>query len=737
MNDFVEFQPRRWYVDTIATKGSTFWGEPTHMLDGSYAMADTPPNMKRMLLDNQRTILSAVLDFESKDIYEYSVFDGSIPIKVHHSSCIINEPPGSGKTIICIALMAMRQSPKPRTLMTTCNNPCNNTWVYKRTFPPHRVFPCTVVTVSRGVFKQWESEIAGFSDLKVLSIIDVRAFRKFCVMLDSDIESLRKYDVILIKNGKMSGYCSSGYVEPVNRNNTTVDLYRKFVEAIRGIAVWRVINDDIDMSKLPSPTSQINTYSTINISATKKRYINGRNLHDEIYNKNPWFRMRFPTFNINDAMNAEPYNTALCIRNTQEFVARSLQRVLIHFRLHKLNNPEANLINMIGGIMRPGDAADIMEMLNGEAFDDVTQRLHVQATSIGDIFQRMLGSRFDDRQKYNSTLNFINDLDLDTIDAMNEPPDGEVYYQKHFFEKKQVNYNYPGFEDKMNAVWDKCEEGLTETNIIIERFQQNICEGLCDICKSGLNKRDIVIMICCGKPYHQKCAFATSNIRNYNGRVSCSCPHCKKNMDPREAFVSINGCTLTDIVEYDEADDIKEPINVEETEEVKKDNNAIDPEKATKMDIMLDIINGGGDITGKRIKSLYGSAGFVDKGNRPNEHAQTLVFTRFRESIKKIEERLKLDGVNYRVLKGSTQNMYDIGEDFRKGKFRVLVVNGEANAAGRSFQYADRLIYMHHIADTNIATQIAGRIDRFGREWNGHIHILTWKESEHMEVEYL
>ena len=723
---------KSWYGELTAKINN--WLSPGILLDDTYAMAPTPAGMKRMLLDNQRTILQAVLDFEAHAVI--TNLDSLCPeLRTYANSVIITEPPGSGKTIICIALVMMRISPAPRPIIDIGNNNSVSFHSYSsitRKFPPHRIFKCTVITVSCGVFNQWENEIRLFSNLRVLSIIDVKAFRKFHILVTTDIEQLNNYDIILIKNGKMTGFCSSDYVEPCNRNSTSVDLYSKFVESIRGIVVHRVIHDDIDMSKLPTITSKINSFVTINISATRKRYSTGsvRSCYDGI--TNPWHYTKYPTFGIGAVMNFAPYTGILSIRNSTEFISRSLQRVKINFHFHELVNPQANLFNMIGGMIGNNEANAIMEMLNGEAFDEATARLGVQATSVGDMFKRMLGNRFEERQLYNSTLDFITNLDLNVIVQMDEPPEEEVYHQKHFYAKKPVEYSYPQFETRMNLVWDKCEESLVETNVIIERFQQNICEGLCDICKSGLNEQSIVVMVCCGKPYHQKCAFATSNIRNRGGYVSCSCPHCKTGMDPRIAFVSITGMALEDIIDHDESIiEVDEVKSDDETEEKKT------PLTATKLDVMIDIINGTNEFPGRPIEALYGSAGFIDKGNRDNRKAQTLIFTRFKESIKKIAERLTADNVEFRFLKGSTQQMFDIGEDFRNGKFRALVVSGEHQAAGRSFQYADRLIFMHKIRDDNIATQICGRIDRYGRTSNGSIHMLCYKNTEQMNVTYL
>lgn len=742
-----EVVKQNWYnkfADSIGihhtNSGKTIINLPSSIqLSPEYHMVNTPPTITCMLLDNQRTLLSAILDYEKNTSMKKE--SRYLKVDVHHNGIRLSEDPGAGKTIVCIALISMKIMPTARPLIYPMKR--LDTRKFQSTslacvkvFPAHRVLPCTVITVSRGVFGQWEDEIERFSNLKVLSICDVNAFRKLYVTINSNIDELKTYDVILIKNGKMTGYCSSSYVEPNNRNKLSVDLYSKFVEMVRGFVFWRVINDDIDMSKLPSPTSQIHAYSTINISATKKKYVFGHlrlNNIPDLYN--PWFCMRFPHMNINHVMNSD-WTEAMQLRNNRQFIGESLQRVKIHFKLHRVHNREGALINMLGGIIgNPDESREIIEMLNGEAFDDATAKMGIQATSVGDIFRRILGGKHDVRKLYLETLDFIGTLDLNDIDEMGEPPVDEVYHQKHFYEKKPVEYCYPGFEPKMNAVWDKCTTGLKETDVIINRFQTNICEGACVICTTGLNKQDIVIMLCCGKPFHQKCAFATANIRSdFGGRLTCMCPHCKTTLDPREAFTTMNGCNLTELVEFDELVEEPKPAPVvEEALAVDDEEKEVvvnrDPNKATKLDRMVDIVKGTGYYLNVYIPAQYGSAGFVEKPLRPVDQMQSIVFTRFSGSIKKISERLTEEGVAHEVLGGHVNNIRRTLVSFRKGEFKALIINGEKNAAGIDLSFADNLIFMHYIGDDNIARQITGRIDRFGRDFAGYVHFINYNHE--------
>jgi len=701
---------------------------PRKYLHRYHTVADTPVGMSRQLLDNQRTLLSALLEFESN--VSFGCDSRYIDFTIHHSGIRVSEDPGAGKTIISIALVASKIMPKARPIMCVDDN--NNRYASSsdyaviREIPDHHVFPCTIITVSRGVFGQWEDEIAKFSDLKVFSVVDVNAFRTLYIMVTSNLEELRTYDIILIKNGKMTRPCCSQYVEPINRYITSVEMHRKFTEMVRKFVFWRVINDDLDMSKLPAPTSRINAYSTINISATKKKYIIRNNYpHHTERVVDPWFAMRFPFVNINNVMNNEwTENMQLC--NTKEFISHSLQRVKIHFRLRRVYNREGALINMLGGMIGdPNGSREIIEMLNGEAFDEAADKMGVSATSVGDIFRRILGNKHDDRQTYRTTLDFISTLDLDAIDEMDEPPDNDVYHQKHFYEQKPVMYRYPAFETKMNAVWDKCEEGIRESDILINRFQLNICEGSCTICTTGMDKQNLLIMLCCGKSFHQKCAFATANIRsNFKGQLTCMCPHCKSMMDPRSAFMTINGCSLTDIVEFDEA----------AVEDVVADEEGVEPasrdyKKATKLDHMVDIINGTNLYDSENIESEHGVAGFVEKDDRPLDQMQTVVFTRFGKSIKKIDERLTEDGISHRVLCGHIGTVKTTLRDFENACFKVLVVNGEKNAAGITMSFADNLIFMHDIADINISKQIVGRIDRYGRKYAGYVYRINYEHE--------
>jgi hypothetical protein len=744
---------KSWYrdfADSVTVKHSqsktncTTMNIQSHVcLNECHTMADTPANMTKPLLDNQRTQLAALLEFESNT--SITANTNAESLEVCHSGIRVSEDPGSGKTIISIALIASRIKPAPRSVIdavytraNTPTGPKKSTHVMIREFPDSKIFPCTVITVAGNVFGQWRREISEAApDLKVLSILDVRSFRDFDVMVNTNIEELRTYDIILIKNGKMTNCGSSSYVEPINRGRVIVSMYNMFVEQVRLITFWRVINDDIDMSKLPVPTGKINAYSTINISATKKRYISGNMRPDTRRLTDPWFPFRFPFININHTMRS-PWTENMQLCNDKQFIARSLQRVKIHFRLRRVHNPQGALIDMLGNMIigNRDDAHEIIEMLNGEAFDDAAAKMGVNATSIGDIFRRLLGDKNNKRQLYLSTLDFIQTLDLDTIDTLECPPEDEVYHQKHFYEKKPVEYNYPGFEPKMDAVWEKCESGIKETDIVIDRFQMNICKGACDICTIGMDKTDLVIMLCCGKSVHRKCAFATSNIRTgWNGELTCMCYHCKVKMNPRDAFTTINGCNLTDIVEFDEVADAAavaaeaEAKNDADAEEAEVDNTRKEYKDATKLDHMVDIILGTEWYETKNIKSDYGVAGFVEKPERPADEKQSVVFTRFSVSIKKIDARLTEKGISHQVLRGGVNAVGEILKKFKAGEFRVLVVNGEHNAAGVTLSFADNLIFMHNIVEYNIAKQIVGRIDRYGREYAGFVYRINYENE--------
>lgn len=710
-------------LDTVfmSKGGLTPHAKYAYQMGDSDIMCHTPPGLKVQLLDNQRTLLAALLDYESHTTITKVVHQMTFNIKYN---CVrLSEIPGSGKTIVIIALVVLKQEPKPRPIINNIEDAyTKNAHQYiTRIFPPHRVLPCTVVIVPRSVFGQWNMEISKFSNLKVLQIVDVKALRRLYNMIDIDLDELRTYDIILVKIGTISGPCPSSYIEPINRNRDTISLYNKFSELVRPYAFWRVVYDDIDMAKMPTLFGRINSYSTIAVSATSKYHKKSSRIAPYDSACSIWETCRYPYTTLSNIVH-DPFINAAQIKNSDEFVARSLQRVKIHFKLRVVSNKHNMLFNMIGTMIPPELSRQILEALNGDALDAASDLLGIKSKSPSDIFRKLLGDKFNERDKYNSTLRFIETIDLNHIDTLDPPPQGEVYHKKHFYEKKPIDYNYDNFEDRMNQVWDDCTDGLKETSTVIDRFQLKLCEGICGICTDGLNNKDIVIMNCCGQPFHNTCAFASSHIRkDFTGRMTALCPHCKVTMDPRLAFTSVSNANLVDIIEFDDTAEVEEKECKEEKEEKEDD--------PTKMDHMVDIINGTNRYPTQDTPADYDVAGFVDMPTRPSAEQQTIIFTRFEQSIKKICERLTDDGINYAVYGGHINHMSTALAGFNNGSIKVLVINGEKNASGITLSAADNLIFMHHINDVAIARQIVGRIDRYGRKYAGYVYRINYENE--------
>jgi hypothetical protein len=59
-----------------------------------------------------------------------------------------------------------------------------------------------------------------------------------------------------------------------------------------------------------------------------------------------------------------------------------------------------------------------------------------------------------------------------------------------------------------------------------------------------------------------------------------------------------------------------------------------------------------------------------------------------------------------------------------------LLINSKQKCAGLDLQFATDLVYFHVISDENVESQVAGRIQRLNRQFNGRIHYLMFRNEK-------
>ena len=99
------------------------------------------------------------------------------------------------------------------------------------------------------------------------------------------------------------------------------------------------------------------------------------------------------------------------------------------------------------------------------------------------------------------------------------------------------------------------------------------------------------------------------------------------------------------------------------------------------------------------------------------ETSQVMVFSFFVRTLKYLQKRLDQDGISVGIIYGDipVEERYIIMEDFKKGKFQVLL-SSEVGGEGLDFQFCKAMINYDLPYNPMRIEQRIGRIDRFGQK---------------------
>jgi SNF2 family DNA or RNA helicase len=107
-----------------------------------------------------------------------------------------------------------------------------------------------------------------------------------------------------------------------------------------------------------------------------------------------------------------------------------------------------------------------------------------------------------------------------------------------------------------------------------------------------------------------------------------------------------------------------------------------------------------------------------------------LVFSRVDSGFWKLEQKLRENNISYSEMKGHTQHMMRVLEQFREGHVRVILLNTYYAGSGIDISFASDVVLFHMMGlDRN---QAIGRAQRQGRTTQLHIHNLCYPNE--MEI---
>lgn len=743
---------------------------PYHALDTQIELnegfdaIDTPEGFKShvQLYPHQATVVKALVDVEDRRVVTVRTTDydeiTSGEVKIETSAMVLSEPFGSGKTIEILAMILVRPIPKaypvhansitikveqPRDRYRRGDKPkqlFRHEIVRKFTGPDALIRP-NLIVVGSSVLVQWENAIKEFTNLKCFVVGDYYRLQQFLQMYRSG--KVKAYDIILLKNGKVTG----NFVLPGEDPSQTKD-YRSLISVIGKMTAnscWsRVIYDDFDTISIPPGSGAINALFTVYVSATTKAEPMGKTpivKYNSILDA-----VRERTVPLNLVVKDKSLFTNFNIRNTAEFVEASTKIPIINGFRYVYNNPDDNYIRLLGA-MGEQDANNIMEMLNGDAIGTAAEALGIKTTSVADIFQRMLDKKYE---------KYLHDQDvLETLDKVrkNVLPTLEPHFEDKQHSgaeldairsqicKKQIpnpKYYSTNLERLIDELTVEFQQAKEQDGMAINRVIDNIKEGECQVCRLPLEEFDTFIVRCCGLIVCDVCGIKGSNLsKRYNYRLKAetiygSCANCKAEVFPQTDLIFVDRNFNMEALLTAKGDEKPaEPLPEVAVEETVEDDTPKEPEiKNPKLKALRAIIRG--EVPDAReeisIKIPHLIQGRVDNPAPADAERKVLVFANYNETLNLVESFLVEQGITFLRLGGTYQEKAATVKKF-KTYGQVMLINSQQHCAGLHLSFASDLVFMHHILDQAVSSQVCGRIQRIGRIYNGKIHFLCYKNE--------
>jgi hypothetical protein len=543
-----------------------------------------------------------------------------------------------------------------------------------------------------------------------------------------DNGGINNYNIVVAKNGNITGqFGIKGYNERQN-DKTQRKIYNIIANMSRNKAWSRVIIDDYDIIKLPQPTGFIAARFTWFISATDFNACGNNDYAIRDEHKTMKMAVAYNNIDLKRLVSRFYLKKTFNVCNVEKFTEDSISVGKPEFRVYPLVNKNKQYVQMIGA-MAGNDAYEIMEMLNGDAIETAAEKAGIKSNSIVDIFKKILEKQYDAYALAVNTLGFIATLDIPGFNTLDDPDEEDVYHQKHVYNQRPIEYNYPGIKTKVLTVKEHCINRKKIAGVAIDRVKDNIKEGDCPICMNPLDGDDTIIMRKCGTIVCSDCGIQGSQLRRDGKTLTGKCPKCRRPIAFTDLIFMNADFDLKSITDVGTTTLIEEKKEVKEVKEVKEEND----EELTKIQTLIRIIEGKRAI--RHLKKKVGIRGML-AGNRelpdaPNNKRKVIIFSKFNESLNDMEKKMTEACIKFKRLGGTTDQIHAVACEFQDSHdgVNVLLINGEKYASGLNLQTATDLVFMHKIIDRNIEAQIIGRIQRLGRQYKAYVHYILYNEE--------
>lgn len=729
------------------------------------------------------------------------------PLIIESNSMAIGDKFGTGKTAIVISMIIDNKLPvnpnKPRCPYYINKSQSN----FKRhaakefkqfqhsikfRFNPESVIAPNFVFVGKSVVHQWEQAFEKFyPESTVMVVANYYDFKNkfYPAVINNTINS---YDAIICKNDTITGdlsFFGSNLKSQTMLNAMSGVFYRNKK------VLSRVFYDDFDTIGVARHTRQLPALTTVYVSATRKNDKTFSFSKSEKHTTRELLASRTSGYLVNIARDCNLFGPFM-IRSSEEFsdASTSVTKVKCHKYVYK--NPDDQFIGLIGAL-GDLDAADVAQMLNGDAVETAAQLIGVASFSVADIFRKMLGDRYDRFIKLGITIEETNRLGSRYVKAQKISPKTKYdkkyakYFSEEEFKKFQLRPMNRGANEYTIAEFNLIKKAINEkvvtndkgvtihpvdrielriSNILmrnlkelrnnfqaeheslrvgIDRVKSNILTGSCQICNRSLEDESTFIVKCCGIILCGDCGSRgtrTKLQKNYTNdgtgaKLMGKCPNCSASVNFKENMIYLAPGfdieLLLNATGNEEKDVIKRPDAPEE--EVDEDPE-YDPFYETienvKHKALYRIIKGKVPEEHKSVNLKIPGLmiGKKDKERTSDIPTKVLAFAGYDESLRKTAEFLDSCSIKYHKLGGTPKQMAETVRDFERDDSKVLLVNSGKHCAGLNIQFATDLVFMHKITSVEVEAQVAGRAQRVGRKCNLNIHYLLYRNEKVVEV---
>ena len=213
--------------------------------------------------------------------------------------------------------------------------------------------------------------------------------------------------------------------------------------------------------------------------------------------------------------------------------------------------------------------------------------------------------------------------------------------------------------------WNSKKELINNKILTIENRIENMISGTCNICFEKL--KNPIMEPTCNNIFCGRCILTWLQTKQ-------NCPLCRENVIANELiYLSHMG----------------------EQNETKEENNN---RQLTKQETIIKLIK-----------------------NKPE--GKFIVFSSYDQTFEQINLALVENNINFKLIKGSIQQIQKIINDYKTGDLQVLFLNSKFTGSGINLQETTDIILYHEMTEAT-RTQLIGRANRIGRTSPLYVHQL-------------